>query len=72
MKKIQTNKQNKTPITTTTTTRKKKEEKKRAHIRIEFWENSLPLGYVRKYMQFFLKNISFNAFFMELPPASSV
>ena len=61
MKKIQTNKQNKTPITTTTTTttRKKKEEKKRAHLRIEFWENSLPLGYVRKYMQFFLKKYFF-------------
>lgn len=54
MKKRQTIKQNKTPITTTTTRgRKKKEKKKRAHLRIEFWENSLPLGNVRKYMQFF-------------------
>ena len=59
MEKIQTNKQNKTPITTTTTTtttRKKKEEK---NLRIEFWENSLPLGYVRKYMQFFLNKYFF-------------
>ena len=54
MKKRQTNKQNKTPITTTTRGRKKK-KKKRAHLRIEFWENSLPLGNVRKYMQLFKK-----------------
>ena len=52
--------------------RKKKEEKKRAHLRIEFWENSLPLGYVRKYMWFFKKNVFFNTFFVELPPASAV